>query len=193
MADRPIVFIIDGERIYAVSDYFLNIAKDPTLQQTNGLLNNILKSLTEYGSTSKSLKDILDKFNAVSDEDEVRVDPYQTIDTETEELIIDGTALLETDSLDFLTPSSGKKIQVRDWLLMTDSSRGKIWLKFKNSGKVIGALYTVTVGGSNRVDFSISSSHTANIISDTDEPIELSWDGLDLNSRIFVQVNYKEV
>ena len=91
----------------------------------------------------------------------------------------------ETSPYTLLTPSPGKKITTRVAVIQTDSSTGEIEIKYKNSGKIIYKIYCSKFYG-NPAPF-------LNVQGDVDEPVVVEWSGLDVDSKIFIALTYKEV
>jgi len=109
------------------------------------------------------------------------VDTLNTEDSITDE--IDTSA--ESSPYTLLTPSSGKAIRTRGYLIHTDSNSGEITLKYQNSGKIIGKLYASV---QNQI-----AVHRLNVPGDTDDPVVLEWSGVTSGAKIFVALTYKEV
>ena len=89
-----------------------------------------------------------------------------------------------TSPVTVLTPSAGKKIDTRSVYLATDSTSGEIAAKFQNSGKLIGKIYCSK--------FAMVTLDSVRIEGDADDPVVISWSGLDSGSKIFYVIRYKE-
>ena len=83
-----------------------------------------------------------------------------------------------------LYPSTGKRISTRSWLLHSDSSAGRITLKFPSSNKLIGVIFPSKQG--------FLVNNTCHINGYENEPIILEWSDLSVNSNIFYQITFKE-
>ena len=91
----------------------------------------------------------------------------------------------ETSPKTVLTPSSGKKIDLRGLYLSTDSTNGTIEATFPTSNILIGKLYC-----SVRTRVTLQPIHLQGA---TDESIQISWTGLSTGAKIFYAIRYKEV
>ena len=94
------------------------------------------------------------------------------------------TGLSGSGSMPLFYPGLGRRIETRSWFLHSDSTKGVFFLRFPVSNKYIGALFCTRSG--------VSQHNRAHILGNVDEPIELLWDGIDVNSSIIVQITYKE-
>jgi len=118
----------------------------------------------------------------VSDQEKtIDVDTLNTESTVTAE-VVDGT---DTSPYTLLTPSSGKTISTRGYLIHTDSNSGEITLKYQNSGKIIGKLYASVLQQ--------IAVHRLNVLGDVDDPVVVEWTGVTSGAKIFVALTYKEV
>jgi len=113
--------------------------------------------------------------------DVLDVDTLRTESTVTGE--IDTSAA--TSPVDVLTPSTGKKIDVRSVYIATDSTAGEVVVKFKNSGKLLGKIYCSK--------FAVVALGSVHIPGDVDEPVTVEWNGLDTGAKIFYVIKYKEI
>ncbi len=84
-----------------------------------------------------------------------------------------------------VTPTPGKRIDTRSCYLATSSSSGEVWVKFKNTGKLIGKIYADK--------FKAIALDSIRITGEVDEPLILEWSGLDTGAKIFYVIKYKEV
>jgi len=117
------------------------------------------------------------------------VDQEVTLDVDTLSTELTETGEIDTSSatspVDVLTPTSGKKIDVRSVYIATDSTAGEIVAKFKNSGKLLGKIYCSK--------FAMVTLAGVRIVGDVDEAITIEWSGLDSGAKIFYVIRYKEV
>ena len=113
--------------------------------------------------------------------DVLDVDTLRTESAETGE-IDTSTA---TSPVEILTPATGKKIDTRSVYIATNSTRGEIAAKFKNSGKLLGKIYC------NK--FAMVRLDSVRIAGDTNEPIIIEWSGLDTGAKIFYVIRCKEI
>jgi len=84
-----------------------------------------------------------------------------------------------------LTPTSGKKIDVRNVYLSSDSNSGEVEARFPTSGKLLAKLYCAVQKAVTLQDI--------HVVGATDESIEISWNGLSTGAKIFYAIRYKEV
>ena len=124
----------------------------------------------------RGVKEPIHKYD---DLDVYLMDIYKLLDTEIDE--IDTGALSSPQTI--LTPPSGHYICVRGVSLFTDSSSGEIAVTFKNSGSLLAKLYP-----SRYASTTLPKIHKHGQV---DEPLELSWDGLSVGSKIFYVILYK--
>lgn len=170
-----------GYTVNAEGDWFDDIvqkvAKDITLQQTNSLLNQLNSAIV--GTVGEAIADILNDIrNYLYAVTEGMVTfPYR--------LDIDGSTVPKTGTEDILTPSSGKKLNVKGVFMSTTSAAGTVEVRFKNTGKT---LFSLQIKYDNKY-----SVNWINLTGDTDEPLEVSWDNFDTPSVLVLLVNYVEV
>ena len=82
-----------------------------------------------------------------------------------------------------LTPPSGKRISTRGVYVFSDSTSGEIEMRYKNSGKKIAKIYCTRYYNATLPEVRFDG--------DPDEPIEITWSGLSVNSKIFYIISYK--
>ena len=197
---QPIVTKI-GQQYIVDSDFFDNLieqmGKDISLQQIAGLLNqlvqisskesqmqqliDLMNQLINIVSKEETLQNILSLLNAVKFLNTIRVDSHDHLKT----YITDFVNPSSTGTWNLLTPSTGKSIVVREWYLSTSATGGEMWLKFANSGQVIGALYVYNPGDRNWAKVNIKGA--------ADEPIVIEMDGVTSNRHTLIIINYYEV
>jgi len=90
-----------------------------------------------------------------------------------------------TSPAEVLTPSSGKKIDMRSVYIATNSTSGEIAAKFKSSGKLLGKIYCSK--------FAMVTLDGVRIVGDTNEAVVIEWSGLDTGAKIFYVIKYKEI
>jgi len=91
----------------------------------------------------------------------------------------------DTSPVTVLTPSSGKRVDTRSIYISTDSSAGEIEAKFPSSNILLGKIYC------NK--FAMVTLEQVRFQGDIDEPIQVSWTGVDNGAKIFWFTRYKEV
>jgi len=84
-----------------------------------------------------------------------------------------------------ITPSAGKRVDVRRAYVSTNSTGGEIYVKFKNTGKVITAVFPSKYG--------IAVIPAIRIPGEVDEEVIVEWTGLDSGAKIVYAINYKEI
>jgi len=91
----------------------------------------------------------------------------------------------ETSPVTILTPSSGKRLDTRSIYISTDSTSGEIEAWFPTSGILLGKIYCAR--------WTMVTLHEIRFQGAVDEPLQISWSGLDTGAKIFWCVRYKEV
>jgi len=84
-----------------------------------------------------------------------------------------------------LTPTSGRRISTRSVYLATNSTSGEVWAIFPTSNILLGKLYCSK--------FTMVTLRGIPMTGQTNEPIQISWSGLDTGAKIFYVIRYKEV
>jgi len=92
---------------------------------------------------------------------------------------------VDTSPKTVLTPSSGKRIDIRSVYLSTNSTAGEVEIKFPTSNKLLGKIYASK--------FAMVALDSIRITGGVDEPVQVSWSGLDTGAKIFYVIRYKEV
>jgi len=108
---RQLVFVLDGERIYLVSDLFENLAKDFTLQQAIYFLSSIRDKL------------------------------YEKKDSYGLEIFIDGYNYSNSGNAYVLESIPGYRYEILGYLITTTSNQGIVRLVSEERGDLIACLY----------------------------------------------------
>jgi len=122
----------------------------------------ISEPIDEYGRLKTTPKDIEEDLEAATG--------IINVDTETSPKVV-------------ITPPSGKRIDVRKAFLGTNSTSGKIYARFQNSGKIITAIYPSKYGH--------SVLPAIRIPGDIDDPVVIEWSDTSSGSEIAFIINYK--
>jgi len=89
----------------------------------------------------------------------------------------------ETSPKIIVAPPAGKRVDVRRCFVSTNSTSGKVYVKFQNSGRIITSIYPTKYG------------HVVlpaiRILGDPDDPVIVEWSGLDTGAEITYMLNYK--
>ena len=137
----------------------------------------------------RALKDQLDVTDLVAILPVCIVGQEVTVDVDTLGSELGVTGEIDTSSaispVTALTPTSGKRIDVRGVYLATDSNAGEVWAYFADSGTLIGKIYCAV-----HTKVTLGLIH---LTGDVDEPIKIAWSGLSTGAKIFYTVRYKEV
>ena len=91
----------------------------------------------------------------------------------------------ETSPVTVLTPSSGRKLDVRGVYIATDSIAGEIEVRFPTSGILLGKVYCAVHKAVTLQQIRFQGA--------ADESIHVSWTGLSTGAKIFYAIRYKEV
>lgn len=134
--------------------------------------------MDEYGRIGTIITEPLDEYGRIPvsprDADEDLIPAIGIIDTST-----------QTSPVEIARPSPGRRIDVRRAYASTNSTGGKVYIKFKNTGKVITVIYPTKYG------FAIIPA--IRVPGEVDEPVIVEWTGLDTGAEIFYAINYKEI
>ena len=82
------------------------------------------------------------------------------------------------------TPSSGKKIDTRSAYLASDSTSGKVVMRF-TGGEIIGVIYCSK--------FALVALDSIRKTGAKDEAVVVDWSGLSTGAKIYYSLRYKEV
>jgi len=173
-------------KVASVIDYISEATKQRLAQAVDqSLLTQYMResrdvvvrlSMDEYGRVGVIITQPLDVYGYV------RTHPYD-LDEELE----DATNIIDTATatspLTIITPPPGRAIDVRRTYLNTNSTGGEIYVRFKNSGKVISALYPAKFG------FAIMPA--VRVPGPVNDEVIIEWSGLDAGAKIVYLINYK--
>ncbi|MHC1593720.1 MAG: hypothetical protein ACXQT2_00180 [Methanotrichaceae archaeon] len=90
-----------------------------------------------------------------------------------------------TSPVEIITPPPGRAIDVRRAYVSTNSTGGRIYVKFKNSGKIITVIYASKYG--------FVEIPAVRIPGDPDDPVVIEWHDLDAGAYVFYSINYRIV
>lgn len=90
-----------------------------------------------------------------------------------------------TSPVTLITPSTGKRIEVRSLYIATDSNSGRIAVEFPTSGKLVGVLYASTEGSMSVDGIAVSGA--------VEEALKVEWSSLTTDAKIFVLLRYAEI
>ena len=113
------------------------------------------------------------------------LDAFKSVETlkiSTETFEIDTST--DTSPQTLLTPSSGKKLEVRGVFIFSDSTSGEVEVIFPTSNKKVGKIYCSRYYQTQLPKIKISGA--------IDESLQAQWSTLSTNAKIFIVVNYIE-
>jgi len=177
-ANEKITQAIDQSRVSLIEQYARELGRLPSIEQYTRETRDVAVRLRidEYGNVGVVITEPIDAYGNVPvsprDIDEDLIPLSRLVDTSA-----------ESSPLTLITPPSDKRVDVRRAYVSTDSTAGKIYVKFKNTGRVITAIYPTKYG------FAIMPA--IRIYGDLGEEVVLEWSDLSTGSEILVIMNYK--
>ncbi|MCD6487810.1 MAG: hypothetical protein J7K21_01110 [Desulfurococcales archaeon] len=150
----------------------------PLRESVNRMEETIVKlNIDEYGNVGIRIVEPIDVYGNVKvsprDIDEDLIPATGIIDTAT-----------QTSPVTIITPSPGKRVDVRRAYVATNSTRGEIYVRFKDTGRLITAIFPTKYG--------YVVLPAIRILGEVDEHVVVEWSGVDSGSKIVYVVNYKE-
>jgi len=134
--------------------------------------------MDNYGNIGVIISEPVDEYGNIKvrakDPDEELIPAVGIIDT-----------AVQSSPVTIITPSAGKRVDVRRAYVSTNSTGGEIYVKFKNTGKVITAVFPSKYG--------IAVIPAIRIPGEVDEEVIVEWTGLDSGAKIVYAINYKEI
>jgi len=134
--------------------------------------------IDEYGNVGVVISEPLDVYG------NVKVSPRDI-----DEDLLPASGIIDTGAqsspVTVITPSPGKRVDVRRAYVSTNSTGGKVYVKFQNTGRLITAIYPSKYG------FAVVPA--IRIVGDVDEPVVIEWSDIDTGAEISYFINYKEV
>jgi len=90
-----------------------------------------------------------------------------------------------TSPVEIITPPSGRVIDVRRAYVSTNSTKGRVYIKFRNSGKIVTVIYASKYG--------FVEIPAVRIPGDPGDPVVVEWHDLDAGAYVFYSINYRIV
>ena len=90
-----------------------------------------------------------------------------------------------TSPVEIITPPSGRVIDVRRAYVSTNSTKGRVYIKFRNSGKIVTVIYASKYG--------FVEIPAVRIPGDPGDPVVVEWYDLDAGAYVFYSINYRIV
>jgi len=163
------------EDIYGVQTSNLPRIKE-SVEEIKGKVLKI--RMDEYGNIGVIIAEPVDEYG------NVKVSP-RDLDAD----LIPATGIIDTSTASspatIITPSPGRKVDIRRAYVSTNSTNGEIYVKFKDTGKIITAIFPTKYG------FAIVPA--IRIPGNINEPVVVEWTGLDTGAKIVYTINYKEI
>ena len=91
----------------------------------------------------------------------------------------------QTSPVTILTPSSGKRVDLRSVYLASDSTSGSVRAILANSGQKVGVIYCSK--------FALVTLQSIKVTGQVNESVQITWTGLDNGAKIFYALRYKEI
>ena len=83
-----------------------------------------------------------------------------------------------------VVPSPGSSVTTRGVFLLTDSTSGTIFARYRDCGTVVGVVFASK--------FNYQRAERLNVPGGKDDPIIVTWEDLDPHSCIYAVITYKE-
>ncbi|RLE64035.1 MAG: hypothetical protein DRJ38_06250 [Thermoprotei archaeon] len=163
------------EQLYGLVSYY-----EPRFDEKIEVIRNRVASMfiDEYGNVGVIISKPIDEYGRVlvsqRDLDAELLHVGGEIDTST-----------ATPPVEVITPPPGRSIDIRRGFASTDSTRGRVYIKFKNSGKIITVIYASKYG--------FVEIPAVRIPGDPDDPVVVEWYDLDAGAYVFYSINYRIV